>query len=128
MPIRPIENLKKSKPTGGRRTSYRGRRAYEADRYPAETMLGDQELVERRARGGNIKPSLVKASYANVLEPSTNKVKKAKILKVVKNPANRDYQRRGVITKGAIIETDLGTARVRSRPGQDGIVNAVLIK
>jgi len=128
LPIRPIENLSKSKPTGGRRTSYRGRRAYEVDRYPAETMLGDQELVKRRARGGNIKPSLKKASYANVLEPSTNKVKKAKILKVVKNPANRDYQRRGVITKGAIIETDLGTAMVRSRPGQDGVVNAVLIK
>ena len=46
---------------------------------------------------------------------------------MVKNPTNVDYDRRGVITKGTIIETPLGTARVTSRPGQDGIVNAILV-
>jgi len=50
-----------------------------------------------------------------------------KILRVIKNPANVDYDRRGVITQGTIVETSLGTARVTSRPGQNGIVNAVLI-
>jgi small subunit ribosomal protein S8e len=33
-----------------------------------------------------------------------------------------------VITKGAIIETEKGLAKVVSRPGQDGVVNAVLIE
>ncbi|HDN05822.1 MAG TPA: 30S ribosomal protein S8e, partial [Candidatus Bathyarchaeota archaeon] len=46
---------------------------------------------------------------------------------VIRNPANVDYDRRGVITKGAIIETSLGLARVTSRPGQNGVINAVLI-
>ncbi|HDJ25717.1 MAG TPA: 30S ribosomal protein S8e, partial [Candidatus Bathyarchaeota archaeon] len=50
------------------------------------------------------------------------------ILRVVKNPANVDYDRRGVITKGTIIETPIGRAVVTSRPGQDGVVNAVLLK
>jgi len=128
LPIRPIENLAKRKPTGGRRIPYRVRRAYEADRYPIETALGRDEVVKKKVRGCNLKLSLKKTSYANVLDSSTKKVKKAKILKTIKNPASKDYGRRGIITKGAIIETELGTAKVTSRPGQDGVVNAILIK
>jgi len=50
------------------------------------------------------------------------------LVKVLENPTNSDYQRRGVITKGAILETEDGKCRVVSKPGQHGIVNAVLIK
>ena len=57
-----------------------------------------------------------------------SKAKKVKILKVLENATNNDYQRRGVISKGAILETAEGKCRVMSRPGQHGIVNAVLIK
>ncbi len=46
---------------------------------------------------------------------------------MVKNGANVDYNRRGVITKGAEIETALGMAKVTSRPGSDGVINAVLM-
>src|SRR5881296_1264151 len=53
---------------------------------------------------------------------------KSKLLRVIRNPANVDYQRRGVITKGAIVETELGQARVTSRPGQDGVINAILLE
>ena len=56
------------------------------------------------------------------------KVKKTKILKVLENSTNNDYQRRGIITKGAILETQEGKCRVVSKPGQTGIVNAVLLK
>jgi len=63
-----------------------------------------------------------------VVDPQSKKVSKTKITRVTKNPSNKDYERRGVITKGAIIETEAGTARVLSRPGQDGVVNAVLVK
>jgi small subunit ribosomal protein S8e len=62
------------------------------------------------------------------VDQESKKVTKSKILKVTKNPANRDYERRGVISKGALVETESGTARVVSRPGQDGVVNAVLVK
>ena len=69
-----------------------------------------------------------RGDYANVTDPETKETKKVKILKVIANPASRDYERRGVITKGAIIRTELGDARVTSRPSQHGIINAVLIK
>mgnify|MGYP001764684047 CR=1 FL=1 len=46
---------------------------------------------------------------------------------VVDNPSNVNYARRNIITKGAVIETSAGRARVTSRPGQTGQVNAVLL-
>jgi small subunit ribosomal protein S8e len=64
----------------------------------------------------------------NVTDPATGKSQKTEIRSVVKNPANVDYQRRGVITKGAIVETPLGQALVTSRPGQHGVINAILVQ
>ena len=70
---------------------------------------------------------LLSASHANISDPSSGKTEKVEITRVIKNPANVDYDRRGVITRGTMIETPLGVARVTSRPGQDGVVNATLI-
>lgn len=74
-----------------------------------------------------MKVKLLKGKYACVTNPKTGKTEKVEIQRVVKNPANVDYDRRGVITKGAIIETPAGLARVTSRPGQDGVINAVSV-
>jgi len=74
-----------------------------------------------------VKTRLLSVTHANLSNTSTGKTERTKILRVVKNPANVDYDRRGIITKGTIIETQLGTARVVSRPGQNGVVNAILI-
>lgn len=81
-----------------------------------------------RTRGGSVKVRIAVADWAVVTDPSNHKSVKSKLLRVVRNPANVDYQRRGVLTKGAIVETELGQARVTSRPGQDGLVNAVLVE
>ena len=117
------------KPTGGKIRPHRKKRKYELGRDPTETMPSQEEKrIKKRVRGGNIKVSLKYSVYANVLDPETNKVYRLKILRVKENPASVDYSRRGVITKGAIIETEKGLARVTSRPGQDGVVNAVLLK
>lgn len=122
-----IENLAGRKLTGGRKVAARIRRKFEIDRYPNEAIAGTTDIVTRRTRGNNVKAAFKTAEFANVVDREARKVTKSKILKVTKNPANRDYERRGVISKGAVIETESGTARVVSRPGQDGVVNAVLI-
>ncbi|MEM0240738.1 MAG: 30S ribosomal protein S8e [Candidatus Nezhaarchaeales archaeon] len=117
------------KPTGGKIRPHRKKRKYEMGGDPIETLPAEQESrIKKRVRGGNIKISLRYATYANVLDPETNKVYKLKILRVKENPASVDYSRRGVITKGAVIETEKGLAKVTSRPGQDGVINAVLLK
>jgi len=121
-----IENLYGRKFTGGRKVAMRDRRKFEIDRYPNEAVMGTMEIVSRRIRGNNVKNALKTAEFANVVDPVSKKVVRARILQVTKNSANKDYERRGVMTKGALLETESGTARVVSRPGQDGTVNAIL--
>jgi len=75
-----------------------------------------------------VKFKLASSNMANVTDPTTQVTKKVEITGVIKNPSNVDFERRGIITKGTIIETTIGQAHVTSRPGQDGVVNAVLVK
>jgi len=122
-----VENLATSKITGGRRIPLRVRRKYEMDRYPNEPTNGAQVTITRRVRGNNNKTALKTIDFIN-LATGEAKVKKVKIIKVLDNATNNDYKRRGIITKGAILETQEGKCRVVSKPGQNGIVNAILLK
>ncbi|KAF6249227.1 30S ribosomal protein S8e [Marine Group I thaumarchaeote] len=122
-----VENLATSKITGGRRHPLRTRRKYEIDRYPNEPINGAQVTITRRVRGNNRKTALKTIDFVN-LSTGDAKVKKTKILKVLENATNNDYKRRGIITKGAILEIQEGKCRIVSKPGQNGIVNAVLLK
>ncbi len=90
--------------------------------------VGKTEKKIIRVMGGNTKVRLKSAEFANVLDPETKQYKKVKILSVLENTADRNFARRNIITKGAIIETELGKAKVVSRPGQDGVINAILVK
>jgi small subunit ribosomal protein S8e len=118
--------LTKRKPSGGKRKPYRTKRLHERGGYPAETRLGETELKVERCRGGNLKLKLLSGDEVNVSDPATGKTERLKILGVVRNPASIDYNRRGIITKGAIIRTEKGLAKIVSRPGQDGVLNAVI--
>ncbi|NWJ21046.1 30S ribosomal protein S8e [Marine Group I thaumarchaeote] len=121
-----IENLHTSKITGGRRHVLRSRRKYEIDRFPNEALIGDQITITRKVRGKNTKVAIKTIDSVNLALDS--KIKRVKIIKVLENATNNDYQRRGVISKGAILETEEGKCRVVSRPGQHGTVNAILVK
>ncbi len=121
-----IENLATSKITGGRRHPLRTRRKYEIDRFPNEPIIGEEVTVTRKVRGKNLKTSIKTIDFVNLAINS--EVKKVKIIRVLENATNNDYQRRGVISKGAVLETKEGKCRVVSRPGQHGVVNAILVK
>jgi len=121
-------NMHKRKKSGGKKHLLRGKRAFEMGSDPAETIVGEPRVTKKRGRGNNIKLRALSVNSVNVTDPATGKIQKTEIRSVVKNPANVDYQRRGVITKGAVLETPLGQAIVTSRPGQHGIINAVLIQ
>ena len=121
-----IENLGTSKITGGRKHPLRSRRKYEIDRFPNEAVIGEQITITRKVRGKNIKTAVKTIDSVNLAIDS--KIKRVKIIKVLENATNNDYQRRGIISKGAILETEEGKCRVISRPGQHGTVNAILVK
>jgi len=126
--VKAVENLRKKKLTGGKRRPNRSRRAFEADDYPFEPVVGETVRSPKRTRGGSLSFGLRAASDANVFDGSSGKTVRTKITRVTANKANREYERRGVITTGAVIETELGSARVTSKPSDDGVVNAVLMK
>ena len=123
---RSVENLSTSKITGGRRRPLRSRKKHETNRFPNEALVGEQITVTRKVRGKNVKTAIKTIDTVNLVIDS--KAKKVKIIKVLENATNNDYKRRGIISKGAILETAEGKCRVMSRPGQHGVVNAVLIK
>jgi small subunit ribosomal protein S8e len=119
-------NLSKKKVTGGRKKLYRSKKGFEAGGYASETRLGNSSRRARKVRGGSIKVKLLSEKYVNVAANTENGTKRAEILRVISNPVSADYNRRKIMTKGTLIETSLGEAIVTSRPGQDGIINAVL--
>ena len=121
-------NMHKRKKSGGKKHLLRGKRAFEMGSDPAETIVGEPRIVKKRGRGHNMKLRALSVNSVNVTDPASGKSQKTEIRSVIKNPANVDYQRRGVITKGATVDTPLGEALVTSRPGQHGIINAVLVK
>ncbi|NSL75627.1 MAG: 30S ribosomal protein S8e [Thaumarchaeota archaeon] len=125
--VKALENIRKRKRTGGLIKHTRSRRSDEKDTFSVDTLLGDHSVRIKSSRGGNIKVSLVSDNSVNVIDKSTNTIKKTSINRVLKNPSNRDYERRRVITRGAILDTELGKVRVLSRPGQTGIINGILI-
>lgn len=120
-------NLHKKKSSGGRRIAHRKKRKFEQGSFPAETTLGEPKSKISRGRGGNLKRKILVDKFVCVTDVKSGKTEKVEITRVVKNPVNVDYDRRGVITRGAVIETSLGLARVTSRPGQHGMLNAVLV-
>jgi len=116
------------KPTGGLYHRFRKKKKRDFGSDFIAVKIGKGKINEIRTFGGNRKYRVLQAEFANVINPETGVSQKAKIITVKENPANPNFVRMNVITKGAIIETEAGLAKVVSRPGQDGIVNAIIIK
>jgi len=94
---------------------------------PIFTKIGEKKIKLERTRGGHIKSKLLLIKEINVYNPKTKKTIKTEIKSIIENNANRHFVRRGILTKGATVDTPLGKAIIRSRPGQESILNGILI-
>ena len=115
------------KRTGGRLRPIRKKRRFEIGREQQHATLGGGTVKRYRVRGGNLKLRILTTQTINVFDPATKKMQQTKVITVRENPSNPNYVQRNIITKGAILETELGLVRVRSRPGQDGVLNGVRV-
>ena len=115
------------KQTGARYKDYRKKKQYELGREPSFTKLGKKRILVIRTMGANRKLRMLSADTANLFDPKSKSFKQVKIKTITDNPANRHFIRRNIMTKGSVIDTELGKAKITSRPGQDGIINAVMI-
>jgi small subunit ribosomal protein S8e len=116
------------KRTGGRINLHRKKRKFELGSYPMHTIVGKEKKKFSETKGGNVKVKAAAVEFVNVYDSRTKKSQKVKILDIIKNPANPHFVRRGIITKGCVVKTELGEVRVTSRPSQIGIANAVLVE
>ncbi|MDD5086511.1 MAG: 30S ribosomal protein S8e [Candidatus Nanoarchaeia archaeon] len=117
----------KRKSTSSRYKGNRGKRMYEQGRVPSLTKVDERKPKVIRTRGGNEKTILLNDNIVNLIDKKTKKYSKAKITSVVETPSNRHFVRRNIMTKGSVIDTDKGKARITNRPGQEGTINAVLL-
>jgi small subunit ribosomal protein S8e len=115
------------KPTGGRLRPIRKKRRFEIGRELQHATIGSGTVKKYRVRGANRKLRILTTARVNVYDPATKKITVAKLVTVRENPANPNYVQRNIITRGAIVETDLGLVQIRSRPGQDGVLNGIRV-
>ena len=115
------------KATGGRYKRVIVKRMSRLGGLPTLTKLASLRKKSIRVIGSNQKQKLLSANKVNLFNSKTKKHEVVEVKNIVENPANRHYVRRNILTKGSIVETSKGKARITSRPGQTGMVNAVLI-
>lgn len=113
--------------TGGKYKFFRKRKKFAIQSISRKVKLRPTKKKIVRGLGGNKRTVLLSAEFANVLDTKTKKTKKTKILNVIETPADRFLARQNILVKSAIIETELGKAKITNRPSQEGQVNAVLI-
>lgn len=115
-----------TKKTGGRTRPYRKSRKYDLGSEFSAPELGEDRVEKKDARGETEKNVVRRSSTVNLAKDG--EVEKVEIQSVEDNPANPNFVRRSLLTKGTVVQTEEGKARITSRPGQDGVVNAKMIE
>ena len=113
--------------SGGKYIKNRSKKLYEIAGQRRRVKIGEEKRKTKKVRGGNIKTFLLKAKFINLFG-GDKKQKKIEIKNVIETPSNRFLARQNILTKGTIVETELGKAKVTNRPTQEGMVNGILVK
>ena len=110
----------------GKYKHFNKKRKRELERPRLDTTIGEEKKKKQRVLGGNMKLKLFSTKFINVTDLNTNKTSKVRILHFEENLASKDLNRRHILTRGAVVETELGNVKITSRPGQHGVLNGVL--
>lgn len=87
--------------------------------------IGNRKTKLLQGRGKTKKIVSLLNNIANVT--TKGKSKKSVIKNVIETPSNTFLARQNILIKGAIIETELGKAKITNRPSQEGNVQAELL-
>ena len=116
---------KGKKISGGKYIKSRKKKSYERTGQRKTVKLGEEKRKSKRVRGGNIKNFMLKGKFVNIKDKDKNK--RVEIKNVVETPSNRFLARQNIITKGTIVETELGKVKITNRPSQESMINGILI-
>ncbi len=88
--------------------------------------IGNTKTKLLTGRGGTTKLVSFLNNIANII--IKGKAKKLEIKNVIETPSNIFLARQNILVKGAVIETELGKAKITNRPSQEGNVQAKLLE
>ncbi len=117
---------KGKKKTGGKYIKNKKKKLHEIGGQKIITKIGEGKKGTKKIRGGKIKKFLLKENLINV--KTKDKISKLEIKNVIETPSNRFLARQNILTKGSIVETELGKVKIINRPTQEGIINGILIE
>jgi small subunit ribosomal protein S8e len=112
--------------SGGRYIRHRKKKLYENAGQKKIIKLGEEKRKTKRTKGGNKKTFLLRTNFVNIQDKG--KTRKIEIKKVIETPSNRFLARQNILTKGTIVETELGKVKITNRPAQEGVTNGILIE
>ena len=112
--------------TGGKYIKSRKKKSYEIKGQKRIVKIGEEKRKSKKVTGGNKKTFLLRANFINV--KTKNNIKRLVIKNVLETPSNRFLARSNILTKGTIVETEIGKVKITNRPSQDGVVNGILIE
>jgi len=115
------------KVSGGKYTKRRKKKKFESPGQKRVLKLGTGKRKSKRVCGGNKKTILLSGKLVNVLLKD-KKMKRVEVKNVVETPSNRFLARQNVLTKGSVVETELGKVKITNRPTQEGVINGILIE
>ena len=115
------------KVSGGKYKKSRKKKLFEKPGQTRNVKLGEEKKKRQRVAGGKTKKFFLKAKSVNVFN-GKDKVSKVEIKNVLETPSNRFLARQNILTKGTIVETELGKVKITNRPSQESVVNGILIE
>jgi len=126
----------KRKSTGGIRSTTRAedKKLGAIGGNSSHTIIAETKRKTLNKRGKTIKVKLKSDKVIVVFDPKNprEKAKNLEILSVEENKADRQFARRKVITKGAVLKAKDGSkevfVRVSNRPGQQGDIAGILLE
>ena len=118
---------KGKKISGGKYIKSRKKRSYERIGQEKIVKLGEEKRKSKRIKGGNKRIFMLKGKFVNIKDKD-KKNKKIEIKNVIETPSNRFLARQNILTKGTIVETELGKVKITNRPSQEGMINGILIE
>ncbi|MFA4983149.1 MAG: 30S ribosomal protein S8e [Candidatus Micrarchaeia archaeon] len=115
-----------TKGSGGKRGKHSDKKLHMLGGTFTATKVGEKDVSYRKnVRGSGMKIKLKTAKFINVL--TKEGMKKVGLRTVLETPDNRHHARQNILTKGAVVDTEIGKVKVTNRVGQDGVVNGKLI-
>ena len=100
--------ISRRKSTGGRRRLVRGKRRTEISSEQQFALVGESRRKLYRKTGGMQRVRVLSEQTINVSNPAKGTTQTITMSTVIENPSNPNYVRRNILTKGAVVDTELG--------------------